>query len=105
MKHCSDCPFVRKNPLNGSPEWLRDVLTLSEKNPYFTHTCHKTDPNADGFVGGSKVVECKGHLQIIFNEMDSTPSKGGVYNSIKEMGRAYLAHWQAELDRRKKMSK
>lgn len=101
MKACKDCPFKRSSPLNGSPEWLKDVLELNAKDPFFHHTCHKTDPKADGYVGGEKVMECGGHVQMMMNEIDGTHGKGGVYFSIKDMGREYLKHWQKELDSRK----
>ena len=101
MKTCKDCPFVRAHPLAGSPDWLKDVLTLHSKDEFFRHTCHKTDPKADGFTGAKKVAECKGHLQIIFNSIDGTPGKGGVYNSIREMGLKYMEHWETELKKRK----
>lgn len=93
MKTCSDCPFMKKSPLAGSTEWLRDVMTSSINDQFFMHTCHKTDPNADGFSGAKKIRECRGHLKIIMNDADKTPGKDGVYNSIEEMARSYMAFW------------
>lgn len=92
-KPCNTCPFVKKNELLGSPEWLTDVMRSMKINRYFTHTCHKTDPVADGFIGAKKVIECRGHLQVLFNEMEGTPEKGGVYASHKAMAEAYLRKW------------
>ncbi|MGE0525866.1 MAG: hypothetical protein AB7G93_09650 [Bdellovibrionales bacterium] len=93
MKPCNECPFVKASPLDGSPDWLRDVFEFSRKDEYFYHTCHKTDPNADGFVGGKKKRECAGHLQMMFNEMEGTPGEGGVYESIDALIYTYLQHW------------
>lgn len=83
---------MKSSPLNGSPDWLLDVIQRDSANPYFRHTCHKTDPAADGFVGG-KVRECVGHVAMMLNKIDKTPGKGGVYLSLREMVRDYAAHW------------
>lgn len=92
-KPCSDCPFKKDSPLAGSPDWLEDILNYRKENRYFEHSCHKTDPNADGYSGGKKKLECAGHLQVMFNLMDGTPGKGGVYKSLDEMIETYLRHW------------
>lgn len=99
-KPCSDCPFVKKNPLQGSPAWLKDVVTMHREDPYFHHTCHKTDPKADGFSGAKKVRSCVGHTTMIMNDLDETPGHGGVWESISEMGLAYIGHYESELRRR-----
>lgn len=104
-KPCDDCPFVKKNPLNGSPEWLADVIKFMKANKYFTHTCHKTDPNADGYNGSKKVVECAGHLRVLFNEMDGTPGKGGVYDSHMHMAETYLRSWLGDSEYEKLRAK
>lgn len=101
-KPCNDCPFMKSSPMNGSPEWLKDVLMLHDKSPYFRHTCHKTDPNADGYTGTkAKVMPCQGHLEMMMNEINGTPGKNGTYLSIKDMGLAYINTWQRELDQRR----
>lgn len=97
MKTCGDCPFMKSSPLVGSPDWLRDVLEFHTNNKYFEHTCHKTDPNADGYVGGKKKKECKGHLLMMMNESDKTPGKSGVYDSIEQMAKTYLDKWGVHL--------
>lgn len=96
MKTCSDCPFVKSSPLVGSHEWLEDIIKIGARDPYFKHSCHKTDPNADGYVGGKKKRECKGHMKMMFNEMDGTPGKGGVYDNRKHLILTYLKHWLGE---------
>lgn len=92
MKPCNDCPFMKSSPLAGAPDWLTDVMKFHYSNKYFEHTCHKTDSNADGYIGGKK-RECRGHLQMIMNESDGTPGQGGVYNNIKELCETYLRSW------------
>ena len=92
MKPCNDCPFYKKSPLVGSPDWLTDVFNGSLRRDGFKHTCHKTDPNADGYVGG-KTRKCVGYLTMRMNEYDNTPGKGGVYRSIRELLAAYLKKW------------
>lgn len=96
MRPCGDCPFMKSSPLAGSPDWLRDILEYHVKDQYFEHTCHKTDPKADGYVGGKK-RECKGHLFVIMNEHDKTPGKSGVYDSIEQMAKTYMDHWGVKL--------
>lgn len=93
MKPCNDCPFLKSSPLQGAPDWLEDVMKHHHADPYFTHSCHKTDPRADGFVGGKKSRECAGHLMMIINDNDGTPGKGGVYRSIEELIERYLVKW------------
>lgn len=93
MKPCNDCPFMKSSPLAGAPDWLQDVMMMHAKDEFFSHTCHKTDPNADGYVGGKKKRECKGHLMMIMNDFDKTPGKDGTYDSIEELIETYLRHW------------
>lgn len=93
MKACNDCPFMKSSPLAGSPDWLTDVVNFHKKDPCFEHTCHKTDPNADGFAGKEKKRECIGHLRMVMNDYDKAPGKDGVYDSIEQMVRAYMKHW------------
>lgn len=61
-------------------------------NKYFQHTCHKTDPNADGYIGG-KVRECRGHIQMMMNEWNKTPGRGGVYDKVPELIETYPRNW------------
>lgn len=93
MKPCSDCPFKISSPLGGSPDWLKDVMSLSIIDKYFRHTCHKTDPKADGYSGAKKVTECAGHVQMLVNDIEGNPGAGGVYISKMDMAEKYLRHW------------
>lgn len=93
MKACNDCPFMKSSPLSGAPDWLTDVLKMTAKDEYFRHTCHKTDPNADGYNGAKKIRECAGHLMMMMNVFDKTPGHGGVYDSIEQMARVYCDKW------------
>lgn len=96
MRPCSDCPFMKSSPLDGSPDWLRDVLEHHTQNKFFRHTCHKTDPKADGYVNG-EAKECRGHIQMQLNEWEHRPGRGGAYGSITEMAKAYLNKWGIKL--------
>lgn len=95
MKVCSDCPFKVKSPLVGSPDWLKDVFECYQKNPFFQHSCHKTDPKADGFKGG-KQKDCKGWAQMMFNEIDKSSGRNGVYKNVNHLMTTYLEHWLGE---------
>ncbi len=97
MKSCNDCPFMKSSPLAGSPEWLNDVLLHAKNNPTFTHTCHKTDPKADGYNGSKEVRECRGHVRMLMNGFDRTPGQGGVWESYLEMAIAYAKKWKINL--------
>lgn len=99
-KPCNDCPFKKSSPLVGAPDWVKDVAVRNLEDEYFSHSCHKTDPKADGFVGGQKVIECAGRLRMLFNEMDGTPGKGGVYESIHALVKRYYQHWIKEAVKR-----
>lgn len=94
-KPCNDCPFLKATPLAGSPDWLRDVMEVGRRNPFFTHSCHKTDPQACGYVG-KKSRECAGHLRMIFNDLDKTPGLGGVYDNRDQLIETYLISWLGE---------
>ncbi len=94
MKPCSDCPFMKSSPLQGAPEWLKDVMDIGLLHPSIRHSCHKTDPVADGFNGRAKKTrECSGHIRMMMNEMDKTPGRDGVYKSLQELAETYLRKW------------
>lgn len=61
-KQCADCPFHKRSPLNGSADWFVDVMR-GWKNDNLDHTCHVTDPKADGYKGGTK-KQCIGFLGL-----------------------------------------
>lgn len=84
MNPCSDCPFKKPFKENGSIEWIEDVMERHQKDQFFAHTCHKTDPKADGYIGRGKKRLCAGAVQIQMNDVDKTPGLGGVYESFKE---------------------
>jgi hypothetical protein len=92
-KPCNECPFLKSTPLVGAPDWLGDVMKMSQENPFFEHSCHQTDPKADGFKGSKKTHECKGRIKMLLNEFDRTPGKGGVYESVKVLAETYFVHW------------
>lgn len=96
-KPCDDCPFITSSPLEGSPEWLEDVLVNHAKDEFFRHTCHKTDPKADGYKGSRKVRYCSGHISVMMNSLDNTPGLGGVYDSVEQMAKTYIEHWGVKL--------
>lgn len=89
MNPCNDCPFKKPFKENGALDWITDVFNLDRIGGFFQHSCHKTDPRADGFVGGKK-RECVGAATIHMNAIDGTPGKGGVYDSFKDACKAHL---------------
>ena len=66
FKACGTCPF-RKNPkVIGSREYLKDVFSLIFHGR-LNHSCHRTDKDADGYVGGEK-KQCLGILKVADND-------------------------------------
>ncbi len=84
---------MKSTPLDGSPDWLSDVVKFYRKNKTFNHSCHKTDPKADGFTGAKKKKDCAGRMTMILNDFCETPGKNGVYKSIDELVNKYLVNW------------
>lgn len=111
-KACDTCPFRKDVPLDGSPEWLMDVIKgLKRKN--LQHTCHKSDPEADGYVGGPRKQHCVGFLGLMKNEglcispaaafatargqvdWDKVPTDN-IYLSFKDFVLAYAVFYEAQ---------
>ncbi len=82
---CSTCPFVRGTTNIGSAEWLREIIEMF-KGPSGSHTCHRSDPQADGYIAGQP-HQCVGFLALTRNEGDklATPD-------------AYLAYVNGDID-------
>lgn len=63
---CADCPFRRDAPdhagiVSAIPGYLETIAAGR-----FGHSCHCTDPSADGFKGGDGPIEfCAGSLQFL----------------------------------------
>lgn len=111
-KPCDSCPFRSDIPLVGAPDWAHDVLTGIRRGN-LAHSCHKTDPKADGFKGTKKTYHCMGFLGLMKN-MDQTPGSDavmamvrgqldwdaiptdGVWKSMDEMMFAYLRKYRDE---------
>lgn len=111
-KPCDSCPFRKDVPLIGAPDWVLDVAKgFAAKS--LSHSCHKSDPNADGFVGGKRKQHCIGILGVMKNmgdcyshdaimalvrgelEWESVPTEN-CWGDIKEMLKAYLEKYRAE---------
>lgn len=110
-KPCTTCPFRKDVPLDGAVDWALDVAKgFDRKN--LSHSCHNTDPNADGFKGGKKKQHCIGILGMMKNmgntcisseaahalvtgELDwgDIPTEN-CWGSVKEMMFAYLQKYK-----------
>ncbi len=111
-KPCETCPFRKDIPLDGAPDWALDVLRGFDRGN-ISHTCHKSDPNADGFKGGKRKQHCIGILGMM-KKMDTCISAEAIsamvtgdldwgevptdncWNSVKEMCFAYLEKYRSE---------
>ena len=78
FKACGTCPF-RKNPkVIGSREYLKDVFSLIFHGR-LNHSCHRTDKDADGYVGGEK-KQCLGILRIKYICCTSSKTEVELYH-------------------------
>jgi len=68
MKPCNTCPFLTDSTNFGCREWVIDVARLYVHGKTEAHTCHKTDPNADGYVKGDGEKKCDGIKMIGIND-------------------------------------
>lgn len=63
---CSDCPFGKNAPFHSGIIADLEKLLYGLAKGDIIHTCHKTDPRADGFIATSKNVQhCGGLLQMM----------------------------------------
>ena len=89
IKPCTTCPFRKDKPNWGNLEWLEDVikgLNLIKKDMGgFQHTCHKTDPKADGYLGHKEGKDsiCYGMVAMIKNEMNDCPDSRVTMRLVK----------------------
>lgn len=111
-KPCDSCPFRSDIPLDGAPDWALDVLRGIRRGN-LAHSCHKTDPKADGYRGTSKTQHCMGFLGLMKNigqisgseamlamvrgelDWDKIPTEG-IWKSVDEMLLAYLCKYRDE---------
>lgn len=68
-KPCDTCPFVKTNKTVGRADWFEDVLGGYMRES-LEHTCHKTDPLADFYVGGDRKQHCVGILGMMKKQND-----------------------------------
>lgn len=128
-KPCDSCPFRSDIPLIGAPDWAQDVLQ-GVRRGNLAHSCHKTDPKADGFKGTGKTYHCMGFLGMMKNMDQVTGSEAilamargdldwsaiptdGVWKTMEDMMLAYMCKYRddgllspplvAELEKRLKV--
>lgn len=106
-KPCTTCPFRKDIPLDGAPDWVLDVLRGFHQGN-LSHSCHNTDPKADGYKGGKRKQHCIGILGVMKNMGNSCISGDAAHalvtgeldwgkvpteqcwGHIREMGAAYV---------------
>src|SRR5262249_11379171 len=111
-KPCETCPFRSDIPLDGAPAWVNDILKGAGKGT-LQHSCHRSDPKADGYKGAKKTQHCIGYLGFLKNirgapsaevfmaalrgELDwnAVPTEG-IWKSMDEMMLAYLCKYRDE---------
>ena len=72
MKPCRTCPFLENSENYGNSDWFIDVCEQLEKEQ-LTHSCHRTDPRADGYVNhkDGKDSICWGAVGMLKAEKNS----------------------------------
>ena len=108
LSPCNDCPFKKNAPFHNGivkdlPQYIKDM----DKGE-FAHTCHKTDPRADGYkegyaerpqhcVGAIHMLKLEeiqpGTLEFLCRDIDGFDKlKGGddCFKNKKEMIRHYI---------------
>lgn len=94
MKTCDDCPFVVGSKNTGSPDWLKDVFGLYLRKST-SHSCHKTDPIADGYIRGKR-KDCNGIKMIEINEKTKTHIHKNVYKNFLDFFETYIQKYKFE---------
>lgn len=94
MKACNTCPFIEGSQNTGSPDWLQDVLYLRMADKT-GHTCHKTDSNACGYIGGEK-RQCNGILMVEANEKARVKIHPLAYRDFRSFFKSHLDKWRME---------
>lgn len=92
---CNTCPFRRHTENTGVIDWAYDVYRMIRMSK-FSHTCHKTDPNADGYVRG-EAQQCAGIGLVNANDACGR-------HVFKDMFASWREFFEHHLDRIKKHS-
>jgi hypothetical protein len=94
VKPCSTCPFVIGSTNHGSPDWLKDVLGLAIHNKG-KHTCHRSDPKADGYIKGQP-IDCSGFEMLKVNNDVGVYVNKNVFRNFREFFISYLERYKIE---------
>lgn len=99
MNPCKTCPFLKESKNYGSVDWLRDVFNLL-KEGNLNHSCHTTDPIADGYVGGEKRF-CDGIKMLKINDETKLHLHKRAFKNYREFYETQLLAIQADLRSKK----
>ena len=72
FKICKECPFTKGAPMHaGIVKALPEYHSRIERS-VFSHSCHRTDPNADGYDFNYKgmIQHCAGATILCFKDKD-----------------------------------
>lgn len=102
MNPCKTCPFLKDSKNYGSVDWLEDVFHLLQRENT-SHTCHSTDPIADGYIGGNKRM-CDGIKMLKINQDSNLHLHKKAFRNYKEFFNAQLFAIQTEILKTKKVN-
>ena len=94
MNPCKTCPFIASSKNYGAPDWVADVCGLFAKGST-SHSCHCTDQNADGYIGG-KVRQCDGIKMLKANHEAGFKMYPKAYRNYGEFLSAQMAALKVE---------
>jgi len=87
---CKTCPFLETSKNYGAPDWIEDVVRLIETKKTDCHTCHCTDSNADGYLGG-KTRMCDGIKMLKINNDSAARIHEKAFRNWQSFFRAHIS--------------
>ena len=94
MQKCKTCPFIKNTQNFGRADWLVDVKRLFE-NHSLKHSCHVTDPQADGYINGQP-RDCVGIKQLYINNCSEIHMFEDVFRNVKEFFKHHLKAYEVK---------
>lgn len=85
-KPCDTCPFKKGTDNYGAADWFIDVCNGIMRGE-LNHTCHKSDPKADGYKGAKEIQHCTGFLGMMKNSrmMLSSEVKNAIDSGLLDL--------------------
>lgn len=81
---CDDCPFRKNAPMHNGIIRALPEMAKAYKKKWLVHSCHKTDPRADGYTGlvENKIQHCAGMMAMYKKEFDDVTYPAVLYGKV-----------------------